>query len=375
MNLGGNTWDFMPSSYLVNIGRRLFYLFQGGEVMIELQNITINFNSKKENIHAVKDVSLTINDGEIFGIIGFSGAGKSTLVRCINLLERPSSGKVILDGKDLTEMSDKELREERKKIGMIFQHFNLMRSRTVYGNIAFPLKKRGLSKEEKDKKITSLLRLVGLEDKKDAYPSQLSGGQKQRVAIARALANDPKVLLCDEATSALDPQTTKAILKLLEEVNKQLGITIIIITHQMEVVKDICDRVAIMDMGEVVETGHTADVFLKPKETVTKSFIETASNISKVYDLIKSGDAFTELKPGEKMMILTYSNVNTKEAMISHLSRTYGVDASIIFGNVEILKDKPLGKLVVIMGGKEENIGSAIDYLKSAGIDVEVIKE
>lgn len=375
MNLGGNTWDFMPSSYLVNIGRRLFYLFQGGEVMIELQNITKDFNSKKENIHAVKDVSLTINDGEIFGIIGFSGAGKSTLVRCINLLERPSSGKVILDGKDLTEMSDKELREERKKIGMIFQHFNLMRSRTVYGNIAFPLKKSGLSKEEKDKKITSLLRLVGLEDKKDAYPSQLSGGQKQRVAIARALANDPKVLLCDEATSALDPQTTKAILKLLEEVNKQLGITIIIITHQMEVVKDICDRVAIMDMGEVVETGHTADVFLKPKEPVTKSFIETASNISKVYDLIKSGDAFTELKHGEKMMILTYSNVNTKEAMISHLSRTYGVDASIIFGNVEILKDKPLGKLVVIMGGKEENIGSAIDYLKSAGIDVEVIKE
>lgn len=375
MNLGGNTWDFMPSSYLINIGRRLFYLFQGGEVMIELQNITKDFNSKKENIHAVKDVSLTINDGEIFGIIGFSGAGKSTLVRCINLLERPSSGKVILDGKDLTEMSDKELREERKKIGMIFQHFNLMRSRTVYGNIAFPLKKSGLSKEEKDKKITSLLRLVGLEDKKDAYPSQLSGGQKQRVAIARALANDPKVLLCDEATSALDPQTTKAILKLLEEVNKQLGITIIIITHQMEVVKDICDRVAIMDMGEVVETGHTADVFLKPKEPVTKSFIETASNISKVYDLIKSGDAFTELKHGEKMMILTYSNVNTKEAMISHLSRTYGVDASIIFGNVEILKDKPLGKLVVIMGGKEENIGSAIDYLKSAGIDVEVIKE
>ena len=228
MNLGGNTWDFMPSSYLVNIGRRLFYLFQGGEVMIELQNITKDFNSKKENIHAVKDVSLTINDGEIFGIIGFSGAGKSTLVRCINLLERPSSGKVILDGKDLTEMSDKELREERKKIGMIFQHFNLMRSRTVYGNIAFPLKKSGLSKEEKDKKITSLLRLVGLEDKKDAYPSQLSGGQKQRVAIARALANDPKVLLCDEATSALDPQTTKAILKLLEEVNKQLGITILL---------------------------------------------------------------------------------------------------------------------------------------------------
>lgn len=343
--------------------------------MIELQDITKDFNSRKENIHAVRNVSLTINDGEIFGIIGFSGAGKSTLVRCINLLEKPSGGRVILDGKDLTAMNDKELREERKNIGMIFQHFNLMRSRTVYGNVAFPLKKSSLSKEEKNKKIISLLKLVGLEDKKNAYPSQLSGGQKQRVAIARALANDPKVLLCDEATSALDPQTTKSILKLLEEVNKQLGITIIIITHQMEVVKDICDRVAIMDMGEVVEIGDTADVFLKPKRPVTKSFIETASNISKIYDLIKSGDAFTDLKAGEKMMILTYSNVNTKEAMISYLSRTYDVDASIIFGNVEILKDKPLGKLVIIMGGKEENINKAIEYMKSAGIDVEVIKE
>ena len=199
--------------------------------MIELQSIVKDFNVKGGNVHAVRDVSIKIDDGEIFGIIGFSGAGKSTLVRCINLLEKPTSGKVIIDGRDLTAMDEKQLREERKKIGMIFQHFNLMRARTVYGNIAFPLKKSGLSKEEKDKKIMSLLNLVGLEDKKDAYPSQLSVGQKQRVAIARALANDPKVLLCDEATSALDPQTTKSILKLLEEVNKKLGITIVIITH------------------------------------------------------------------------------------------------------------------------------------------------
>ena len=256
-------------------------------------------------------------------------------------MEKPTSGKVIIDGRDLTAMDEKQLREERKKIGMIFQHFNLMRARTVYGNIAFPLKKSGLSKEEKDKKIMSLLNLVGLEDKKDAYPSQLSGGQKQRVAIARALANDPKVLLCDEATSALDPQTTKSILKLLEEVNKKLGITIVIITHQMEVVKDICDRVAVMDKGTVVETGRTIEVFSKPEKPVTKSFIETASNISRIYEMMETGDSFTEIGEGDKILILTYSNVNTKDALISHISGEYGVDASIIFANVEIMKDNP----------------------------------
>ena len=324
--------------------------------MIELQSIVKDFNVKGGNVHAVRDVSIKIDDGEIFGIIGFSGAGKSTLVRCINLLEKPTSGKVIIDGRDLMAMDEKQLREERKKIGMIFQHFNLMRARTVYGNIAFPLKKSGLSKEEKDKKIMSLLNLVGLEDKKDAYPSQLSGGQKQRVAIARALANDPKVLLCDEATSALDPQTTKSILKLLEEVNKKLGITIVIITHQMEVVKDICDRVAVMDKGTVVETGRTIEVFSKPEKPVTKSFIETASNISRIYEMMETGDSFTEIGEGDKILILTYSNVNTKDALISHISREYGVDASIIFANVEIMKDNPLGKLVIFLKRKQRRL-------------------
>ena len=342
--------------------------------MIELQNIVKDFSAKGGDVHAVKDVSLTINDGEIFGIIGFSRAGKSTLVRCINLLEKPTSGNVIIDGHDLTKMGDGELREERKKIGMIFQHFNLMRARTVYGNIAFPLKKSKLSKEQKNEKIMSLLKLVGLEDKKDAYPSQLSGGQKQRVAIARALANDPKVLLCDEATSALDPQTTKSILNLLDEVNKKLGITIVIITHQMEVVKDICDRVAIMDKGKVVESGYTTEVFSKPQRPVTKSFIETASNISKIYDLIEAGDSFTEIEEGSKILILTYSNLNTKDALISYISREFNVDASIIFANVEIMKDKPLGKLVIIIKGSSEGVEKAIEYLRNSGVDVEVIK-
>ena len=342
--------------------------------MIELKGIVKDFSAKGGDVHAVKDVSVTINDGEIFGIIGFSGAGKSTLVRCINLLERPTSGQVIIDGRDLTAMGEKELREERKKIGMIFQHFNLMRARTVYGNIAFSLKKSRLTKEQKNEKIISLLKLVGLEDKKDAYPSQLSGGQKQRVAIARALANDPKVLLCDEATSALDPQTTKSILSLLDEVNKKLGITIVIITHQMEVVKDICDRVAVMDKGKVVETGYTTEVFSKPQKPITKSFIETASNISRIYDLIEAGDKFTDIDEGDKILILTYSNLNTKDALISYISREYGVDASIIFANVELMKDKPLGKLVIIIKGSHEGIEKAIEYLRNSGVDVEVIK-
>ena len=216
--------------------------------MIYLKNICKTFiDDNKKEVHAVNDVSLTINDGDIFGIIGFSGAGKSTLVRCINLLERPTSGTVEVDGKDLTKLSEKELRESRKKIGMIFQHFNLFPSRTIFGNVAFPLQGSGLSKEEIAAKVRNLLELVGISEKENAYPSQLSGGQKQRVAIARALANDPDILLCDEATSALDPQTTKAILDLLKDLNKKLGITIVVITHEMAVVKEICNKVAVME--------------------------------------------------------------------------------------------------------------------------------
>ena len=342
--------------------------------MIELKNVTKTFSSAAGNVHAVKDVSLRIADGEVYGFIGFSGAGKSTLVRCINLLERPEKGEVLIDGTDLTKLPEKELRGFRKKIGMIFQHFNLMPSRTVYANIGFALRHSGLSKAEKDKKINSLLELVDLQDKKDSYPSQLSGGQKQRVAIARALANDPRILLCDEATSALDPQTTKSILKLLESVNQKLGITMVIITHQMEVVKDICDRVAVMEHGSVVEEGETIEVFSQPRNPVTKSFIETAGSIGKIYDLIAEDSPITRLLPGQKMYLLTYSSDTTKEAIISYVSRTYDVDASVSFGNVEVLKDKPLGKLVVIFSGREENIEKALQYMRDAGIETEELK-
>ena len=342
--------------------------------MIQQEHISKSFVTASGTVHAVQDVNLQIGEGEIFGIIGFSGAGKSTLVRCINLLERPTEGRVIVDGEDLTAMDLKKLREVRKKIGMIFQHFNLMRSRTVFQNIAFPLKKSSLSKAEKEKKIESLLELVGLSDKKDAYPSQLSGGQKQRVAIARALANDPKVLLCDEATSALDPQTTQSILKLLKQVNETLGITIVLITHEMAVVKDICDRVAIMEQGRVVEEGDTVSVFSHPKEAMTKDFIDTASNLGKIHDLIAEGHSLTEIQPGEQMVLLTYSGSNAGQPLISALAEKFSVSANIIYGNIDYLKGKPLGKLVVTLSGEKEAMEQAIDYIRSLGVEMEVMK-
>lgn len=342
--------------------------------MIRLENITKVFQGTSNEIHAVKNVNLEIKDGEIFGIIGFSGAGKSTLVRCINLLEKPSEGSVFVNNLDLTLMNEKELRKERKKIGMIFQHFNLMRSRSVAGNIAYPLKGSNMSKEEKEAKINALLELVDLVDKRDAYPSQLSGGQKQRVAIARALANDPSVLLCDEATSALDPQTTKSILKLLKTVNEKLGITIVLITHEMAVIKEICDRVAVMENGRVVEEGSILEVFRKPKEEVTQNFIKSTSNLSRVYEMMEEDSSLTSIKKGQRLVKLNYDSVNTSKALISEISREYQVDTNIIFGNVEIIKGAPLGDLVVILSGKKESIDEAISYLEQHEVKVEVLK-
>ena len=337
--------------------------------MIKLKQVSKTFDTKSGNVHAVKDVNLEIQDGEIFGIIGFSGAGKSTLVRCINLLERPTQGRVLIDEVDLMDLDEKKLREVRKKIGMIFQHFNLMRSRTVYQNIEFPLKKTKLTKNEREEKIASLLELVGLTDKRDAYPSQLSGGQKQRVA------NDPKVLLCDEATSALDPQTTQSILKLLKKVNEEMGITIVLITHEMAVVKDICDRVAIMEEGTVVEAGNTVDVFSHPQVRITRDFIDTASNIRKIYDLIEDKNELTQIGAGDRMLLFTYSGANAGEPLISYLAKAFDIRANIIFGNIDFLKGKPLGKLVVTLSGEADKMEKAMEYINSLGVEVEVIKE
>lgn len=343
--------------------------------MIELTHISKNFVSGGRTVHAVQDVSLSIGKGEIFGIIGFSGAGKSTLVRCINLLERPTSGSVTVDGKEMTALSARELRQARKKIGMIFQHFNLMPSRTVFGNVAYPLRGSGLSGEQIADKVHRLLELVGIGDKAEAYPKQLSGGQKQRVAIARALANDPNVLLCDEATSALDPQTTKAILRLLKDLNEKLGITVVIITHEMAVVKEICDRVAVMEHGRVVEQGEVFNVFADPRQEITRSFIHTTSNLRKIEELIEEDSPVVQLKPGELIVRLSYIQRNVSEPLISTVSRKFDITLNIIFSDIAIVQNAPIGGTVAIISGERAQITQAMQYLIEKNVGVEVIRD
>ena len=345
--------------------------------MIVIENVSKVFTAaNNKQLNAVNNVSIKIEDGEIYGIIGFSGAGKSTLVRCINLLERPTSGKVYIDNIDMMSLSQKELRERRKKIGMIFQQFNLFGSRNVLKNVAYPLRYRGLSKKEVEDKVMSLLELVDIKEKAYAYPSQLSGGQKQRVAIARALANEPNILLCDEATSALDPQTTGSILKLLKKLNEKLKITIVVITHEMNVVKELCHRVAVMNAGNLIEEGNIFDVFSAPKNKITQDFIDTTSNVSKIYDLVEEKNDITALKENECILRLRYKKGGVVEAFISHISRAFNVDANIIFGNVEFIDDSLLGGLVIIMHEREAGgINKAIEFLREKNVDVEVISD
>ena len=344
--------------------------------MIRLTHIVKTFSDGNDKtVDAVRDVSLEIQDGEIFGIIGFSGAGKSTLVRCINLLGRPTSGAVEIDGQDLTKLSPRQLREERKKIGMIFQHFNLMPSRTVFENVAFPLKGSGLGKEEIKEKVEKLLTYVDLLEKRDAYPAELSGGQKQRVSIARALANDPKILLSDEATSALDPQTTGAILKLLKRLNQELGITIVVITHEMDVIKQICDRVAVMEHGEVVESGEVFDIFANPQHPLTKDFIRTTSNLSKIEEMLEAGVPGVTPQTGEVLARLSYRRKDVSEPLISGAARQFNLDINIILADVSIVGAAPIGGTVVIMHGESGQINKAIQYLRDRHVGVEVIRD
>ncbi len=343
--------------------------------MIRLEQITKTFQSGRKTVTAVDNVSLSVNDGEIFGVIGFSGAGKSTLVRCINLLERPTSGKVWLDDVELTALPAAEVRRRRQEIGMIFQQFNLFAARTVFDNVAFPLRRQKLSRAAREQRVTELLKLVGLEQKAGAYPSELSGGQKQRVAIARALASGPKVLLCDEATSALDPQTTRATLRLLKDLNRKLGLTIILITHEMQVVKEICDRVAVMENGRVVEEGDVFTVFSNPRQPVTRNFISMTSNLSRVYELLEQDAAITRLKPGQLILRMNYIERSACEALVSQLSRQFQVDLNIIFGNIETIGDNPIGGLVVIVSGAPESIEKTLGYLKDIHVGVEVISD
>jgi D-methionine transport system ATP-binding protein len=341
--------------------------------MIQLNHVTKTFRTAHE-IHAVKDVSLTIADGEIFGVIGFSGAGKSTLVRCVNLLERPDSGEVLIDNQDLMLLPPARLRSARKKIGMIFQHFNLFASRTVGSNIAFSLKYSGMSKEAMRVRVQELLNLVGLTDKEHNYPSQLSGGQKQRVGIARALASNPSILLCDEATSALDPQTTGSILSLLKELNKKLGITIIIITHEMQVIKSICSRAAVMDQGVVIEEGSIFDLFSNPRQQITKDFIATTSHLYKIYDLLAEDSPVVRLNPGQILAHFSYQGRSTVDALISTASIQFKVKLNIIFGDLDIIQETPMGGLIIIMDGEKEAVTRTMGWFAEKGVKVEVIK-
>ncbi len=342
--------------------------------MIELKNIVKIFDVEDSKIKAIDDVSLKVKEGEIYGIIGYSGAGKSTLVRCINLLERPSSGEVLFKGTDLTKIDEKELREYRKKIGMIFQHFNLFNSRNIYENVAYSLKGSRLSKSEKDAKVLDLIELVGLKGREKAYPSQLSGGQKQRVAIARALANEPEVLLCDEATSSLDPKTTKSILNLLKDLNRKLNLTIVMITHEMPVIKEICDKVSVMESGKIVESGNTVDIFSEPQEPITREFLNMDSNKEKMLDILENEGNIFGIKSTDILAKVTYLGDETGEALISQVSRLYELDASILFGSIEILNKIPLGELIILFRGYEENINKAIDYFRVKGLLVEVLE-
>lgn len=325
--------------------------------MIELKNLSVKFGS----MTAVDDVSLTVHDGDIFGIVGFSGAGKSTLVRTVNLLQRPTSGQVLVDGTDLTALPAAALRAARKRIGMIFQNFNLLASRTVLDNVIYPIRKANHPREALVSKAQHLLELVGIGDKADAYPAQLSGGQKQRCAIARALASDPSILLCDEATSALDPKTTKAILKLLKTLNSSLGITIVLITHEMRVVKEICNRCAVMQAGRIVEQGDTLDIFARPKAQLTRDFIQTASDFNDLLDEIRSGTL--HLQPHQQLAQIRYVGDAATEPLIHDLYLRFGIRTNILAGNIELISGTPVGNLVVSLEDPQTRLKEAVAYL------------
>ena len=338
--------------------------------MIKLLNIVKNYG----DVHALKGINLEIKRGEIYGIIGLSGAGKSTLVRCINMLERPTSGQVFVDDKDMMNLSENELREARKNIGMIFQHFNLLSSATVYENIAFPLTLSKTPAVEIKKKVSPLLELVGLADKANQYPAQLSGGQKQRVGIARALASDPKILLCDEATSALDPQTTKSILALIKDINKKFDLTVVVITHEMQVIKEICDKVAVISDGIIAEKGSVLEVFTNPQHAITKEFISVL--LSNELPAAFRGNEISEIKTEGSLLLLRLIFLGEKadDPVLAEMIRAYpGLECTMLFGNLDEIHGVPFGRFIVGLSGEENLIQGALDFLSAKNVRVEKI--
>lgn len=328
------------------------------EPMIQVENLCKSFSTKSGTVEAARNIRFSIEKGEIFGIIGLSGAGKSTLVRCLNLLERPTSGSVWVNGKNLTELSERKLRKERQNIGMIFQHFNLLMQRTALDNVCFPMEIVGISKKEARKKALEYLKIVGLEEKALSYPSQLSGGQKQRVAIARVLASDPEILLCDEATSALDPQTTKSILELIRKINKEYGITVVVITHEMSVVQEICNRVAVLERGVLVESGTVEELFRSPKTEAARR-------------LVFSGRAQIQKMNGKRLVRVTFKDRSSFEPVIANLVLTYRTPVNILYADTKNIGGSAEGEMILQLPEIEETAEKMIEYLRETNMGVE----
>ena len=340
-------------------------LRKGKKIVIEISNVEKVFKNKKIEVHALRNVSLKVEKGDIFGIVGYSGAGKSTLLRLVNLLEKPTSGSVKIEGKEIINLSEKELNVLRKNIGMVFQQFNLLESQTVYQNLKIPLIISGAPKNSIDKRIEELLDFVGLKDKKNSSVSKLSGGQKQRIGIARALATHPKILLCDEATSALDPKTTKSILQLLKKINNEFGITILLITHEMEVVKEICNKVAVMQDGEIKEQGNIIEIFTNPQENITKNFISSIIN-NNIPESLKE-----ELDLNLPIVKLTFLGEKSRQPLISEINKKFDISTKILSASVNELGNTILGVLVVQLEGNPVIINEVEEFIKNRGVRIE----
>ncbi|MFW2013098.1 methionine ABC transporter ATP-binding protein [Acinetobacter bereziniae] len=335
--------------------------------MIEFKNISKHYELKGQTIRALDQINLEIPAGSIFGIIGYSGAGKSTLIRLINLLERPNEGQVIINQKDFTALDARTLRQERANIGMIFQHFNLLQTKTVANNIEMPLKLLGVNKSEREKRLNELLEFIDLKHKKDAYPDELSGGQKQRVGIARALANHPKILLCDEATSALDPQTTKSVLALLKKINQEQGITVVMVTHEMDVIESVCDYVAVMEQGKVIETGSTLEIFSQPQHPTTKNFIQTVLQQQLPVNILNN----LENQNHKSIYSLQFLGTSAQETVVQAAIKQFDVSLNILFANMTEINGSVIGQMFIQLLGDADNIRQTIEFFERNGVKVE----
>lgn len=335
--------------------------------MIEFKDISKQYELKGQTLHALNQINIQIPTGSIFGIIGYSGAGKSTLIRLINLLERPSSGRIIINGTDFTALDAKALRQERASIGMIFQHFNLMQTKTVAANIEMPMKLLGWSKAEREKRLEELLDFIDLKHKRHAFPDELSGGQKQRVGIARALANHPKILLCDEATSALDPQTTKSVLQLLKKINEEQGITIVMVTHEMDVIETVCDYVAVMEKGDVIETGSTLQIFSQPQHPTTKNFIQTVLQQHLPVNILTN----LENQNHNSIYCLKFLGSSAQETVIQAVIKQFNISLNILFANMTEINGTVIGQMFIQLLGDAQEIQAAIKFLEQHGVQVD----